>query len=108
MTAARATLVLPARALRGALRVPPDKSLSHRYALLSALADGVTTIDQYSTGADCLSTLACLEALGTSLQRTPRADGLSVPSPLGHEHGEEAGDGLERRDGVARPTDPWR
>ena len=78
MTAARATLVLPARALRGALRVPPDKSISHRYALLSALADGVTTIDQYSTGADCLSTLACLEALGTGVQRTPRADGLSV------------------------------
>ena len=40
MTVSRATLVRPARAVRGALRVPPDKSISHRYALFAALADG--------------------------------------------------------------------
>jgi 3-phosphoshikimate 1-carboxyvinyltransferase len=78
MTVARATEVRPARALRGALEVPSDKSISHRYALLAALADGVTTIDRYSTGADCLSTLACLEALGIPVTRRESAGGLQV------------------------------
>ena len=78
MTVARATEVRPARALRGALEVPPDKSISHRYALLAALADGVTSIERYSTGADCLSTLACLESLGIEVAREPAAEGLRV------------------------------
>jgi 3-phosphoshikimate 1-carboxyvinyltransferase len=78
MTVARATEVRPARALRGALEVPSDKSISHRYALLSALASGVTTIDRYSTGADCLSTLACLEGLGIAITRQETPDGLRV------------------------------
>lgn len=78
MTVARATEVRPARALRGALEVPSDKSISHRYALLSALAGGVTTIDRYSTGADCLSTLACLDALGIAITRQETPDGLQV------------------------------
>ena len=78
MPVARATEVRPARALRGALALPPDKSISHRYALLAALADGVTTVDGYSTGADCLSTLACLEALGIPVTRQPHAGGLQV------------------------------
>ena len=78
MPVARATEVRPARALRGALEVPPDKSISHRYALLAALADGVTTIDRYSTGADCLSTLACLESLGIEVARQHAAEGLRV------------------------------
>ena len=86
MTVSRATLVRPARALRGALQVPPDKSISHRYALLAALADGVTQIDRYSTGADCLSTLTCLEALGVRVSRAPGPDGLSV-SITGRPHG---------------------
>ncbi len=86
MTVSRATLVRPARALRGALQVPPDKSISHRYALMAALADGVTRIEHYSTGADCLSTLTCLEVLGVHVQREPGADGVSVTitgRPLG-------------------------
>jgi 3-phosphoshikimate 1-carboxyvinyltransferase len=78
MTVARATEVRPARALRGTLDVPPDKSISHRYALLAALADGVTTIDRYSTGADCLSTLTCLESLGVEVARHQAAEGLHV------------------------------
>ena len=78
MTLSRATAVRPARALRGTLHVPPDKSISHRYALMAALADGATRIDTYSTGADCLSTLACLERLGIVVQRRPGPDGLRV------------------------------
>lgn len=64
--------------MRGSLEVPPDKSISHRYALLSALAHGETTIERYSTGADCLSTLACLEALGAEVRRLPEDGGLTV------------------------------
>lgn len=79
MSGARAIEVRPARAVRGRLRVPPDKSISHRYALLAAMASGATTIDDYSTGADCLSTLGCLEALGVAVTRTSGSDaGLRV------------------------------
>lgn len=65
------TIIEPATQLRGVLRVPGDKSISHRYALLAALADGTTTIRNYSMGADCLSTLSCLQALGVSVQSIP-------------------------------------
>src|SRR5688572_31541828 len=62
--------VSPAQRVTGALRVPGDKSISHRYALLSAIADGRSTISNYAPGADCASTLACLSALGTIVSRT--------------------------------------
>ena len=61
---ADAALVRPARRAAGSLRVPGDKSISHRYALLGAIADGSTRITGYSGGADCAATLACLRALG--------------------------------------------
>lgn len=78
MSASRATLVRPARRVRGAVSVPPDKSISHRYALLAAVAEGTTTIDDYSTGADCRSTLHCLQALGVPVAATETAHGLQV------------------------------
>jgi len=72
-----AALVKPAARVAGRLRVPGDKSISHRYAMLAALADGPSTIHGYLTGADCLSTLACLRALGVAIRRDPdRSDGL--------------------------------
>ncbi len=78
MTVSRATLVRPARAVRGTVRVPPDKSISHRYALFAALADGPTSIVGYSTGADCQSTLDVLAALGVAVTRTTTALGQDV------------------------------
>ena len=57
-------VVRPAARVHGRLTVPGDKSISHRYALLAALADGSSTISHYSPGADCAATLACLAALG--------------------------------------------
>ena len=60
MQLADAIAVSPVRAVGGVLRVPGDKSISHRYALLSALADGQSTVANYAPGADCASTLACL------------------------------------------------
>ena len=56
--------IAPARRLSGRLRVPGDKSISHRYALLSALAAGTSRITNYSPGADCAATLDCLRAPG--------------------------------------------
>jgi 3-phosphoshikimate 1-carboxyvinyltransferase len=60
----------PARFLDGRLRLPGDKSISHRAALIGALANGSTEISNYSTAADCASTLSCLRELGISLERT--------------------------------------
>jgi 3-phosphoshikimate 1-carboxyvinyltransferase len=64
-------VIRPARAIRGRLRVPGDKSISHRYAILAALARGRSTIHEYSGGADCRSTLACLASLGTIVEGQP-------------------------------------
>ena len=61
---APAITIEPARRVSGRLRVPGDKSISHRYALLAALADGTSTIGNYAPGADCAATLRCIEALG--------------------------------------------
>lgn len=61
--------ISPARNLTGAVRPPGDKSISHRYAVLSALAEGASKLEHYSTGADCQSTLACLAALGVDVRR---------------------------------------
>ena len=61
--------IKPARFLDGRLRLPGDKSISHRAALIAALADGRTEISNFSTAADCASTLACLRELGLSIER---------------------------------------
>lgn len=50
--------------LEGTVRLPGDKSISHRYAMLAAAAEGVSTIANYSSGADCHSTLRCLRGVG--------------------------------------------
>lgn len=63
-----AALVRPAQRAAGQVRVPGDKSISHRYALLGAIADGATRISGYSPGADCAATLACLRALGVPIE----------------------------------------
>ncbi|MEQ1758874.1 MAG: 3-phosphoshikimate 1-carboxyvinyltransferase [Vicinamibacterales bacterium] len=72
--------VQPARAVRGSVRPPGDKSISHRYAMLAAVADGQTTINGYSTGGDCASTLACLKGLGVRVNELSRddRDGLQI------------------------------
>jgi 3-phosphoshikimate 1-carboxyvinyltransferase len=66
-------VVRPARNIAGALRLPGDKSISHRYAMLAAIAEGTTRLENFSTGADCASTLGCLRALGVELERNENA-----------------------------------
>jgi 3-phosphoshikimate 1-carboxyvinyltransferase len=63
-------IMRPARSVAGALRLPGDKSISHRYAMLGAIAEGDTRLENFSTGADCASTLGCVRALGVEVQRT--------------------------------------
>ncbi|HEV2731234.1 MAG TPA: 3-phosphoshikimate 1-carboxyvinyltransferase [Terriglobales bacterium] len=57
------------RNIAGQLRLPGDKSISHRYAMLGAIAEGTTRLENFSTGADCASTLACLRTLGVKWER---------------------------------------
>lgn len=66
-------VVRPARNIAGALRLPGDKSISHRYAMLAAIAEGTTRLENFSTGADCASTLSCLAALGVEVERNENA-----------------------------------
>ena len=55
--------ISPAARVSGEICLPGDKSISHRYAMLAAIADGRSSIHNYSTGADCHSTLGCVAAL---------------------------------------------
>jgi 3-phosphoshikimate 1-carboxyvinyltransferase len=61
--------VRPARHVSGGLRLPGDKSISHRYAMLASIAEGKSRFENYSTGADCASTLSCMRALGVTWKR---------------------------------------
>ena len=78
--------VRPARNVRGSVQLPGDKSISHRYAMLSGIAEGPSHLQNYSTGADCASTLACMRALGVAWERKEnvievQGRGLSLAAP---------------------------
>ncbi len=61
-------IIRPARTISGSLVVPGDKSISHRYAMLAALAEGPSDIAHFSAAADCRSTLGCLSRLGIDVE----------------------------------------
>src|SRR5579872_4194123 len=61
--------VRPARNIRGSVELPGDKSISHRYGMLAGIAEGPSRLENYSTGADCASTLGCMRALGVTWDR---------------------------------------
>jgi 3-phosphoshikimate 1-carboxyvinyltransferase len=72
-------MVQPTPRVRGRVRPPGDKSISHRYALFAAIADGTSTIGGYSTGGDCASTVDCLRTLGVDIEETGRdASGIQL------------------------------
>lgn len=66
--------IRPAGRLSGTIVLPGDKSISHRYAMIASLAEGVSKISNYSTGADCHSTLGCVQSLGIDVEK----DGTTV------------------------------
>jgi 3-phosphoshikimate 1-carboxyvinyltransferase len=75
--AAQERVIRPARNIIGSLRLPGDKSISHRYALLGGFAEGTSRFTNFSTGADCASTLSCMEALGAEVKKTG-ADSVEI------------------------------
>jgi 3-phosphoshikimate 1-carboxyvinyltransferase len=60
-------IILPAKKIRGQVQMPGDKSVSHRAAMIAALAEGTSRITNFSISADCTSTLSCLKELGVSI-----------------------------------------
>src|SRR5438045_3711881 len=66
--------IAPAVRISGGASVPGDKSISHRLAMIGAVAEGNTTIHNFAESADCQSTLDCLTDLGVAIKR----DGSTV------------------------------
>ena len=62
-------IIKPAKRIHGLISLPGDKSISHRAAMIAALAGGVSRITNYSTSADCAATLSCLSELGIRIDR---------------------------------------
>jgi 3-phosphoshikimate 1-carboxyvinyltransferase len=80
-------VISPGGNLTGVVELPGDKSISHRYAILASLAEGPSEIRNYSSSADCRSTIDCMRKLGIEIDVTPERvrilgkglDGLQVP-----------------------------
>jgi len=64
----------PAKALSGGIELPGDKSISHRYAMLAALAEGTSELRHFAAARDCHSTLGCVKSLGADVH----VDGTTV------------------------------
>jgi 3-phosphoshikimate 1-carboxyvinyltransferase len=69
MPSGSTVLVRPASSVRGLVRIPGDKSISHRYAMLAAIAQGTSRFHNFSAAQDCYSTLGCMRALGCGWKR---------------------------------------
>jgi 3-phosphoshikimate 1-carboxyvinyltransferase len=80
--------ISPGRRASGTIHLPGDKSISHRYAMLTSIAEGISEISNYSTGADCASTIECMRELGVEIEHDGTRvvvhgvglDGLSAPT----------------------------
>lgn len=60
----------PVHSLQGEIKVPGDKSISHRAVMFGAIANGKTTIEGFLPGEDCLCTISCFEKLGVKIEQT--------------------------------------
>ena len=80
-------IIQQAKRIRGTIKLSGDKSISHRAAIVSALANGVSRLQNYSTSADCEATLSCLQKLAVGVERSGKdvlihgvgLDGLQAP-----------------------------
>ncbi len=66
--------IQPIKALSGSVELPGDKSISHRYAMLAALANGTSELRNFAAARDCHSTLGCMKSLGAGV----KVDGTTV------------------------------
>ena len=64
------TLQTDIQSLRGEIAVPGDKSVSHRSIMFGALAEGETVVKNFLPGADCLSTIACFQKMGVTIEQS--------------------------------------
>lgn len=60
-------------AIRGEIKIPADKSITHRAIIIGSISDGVVEVDNYLAGADCLSTLNCMKKLGVKIERSEKS-----------------------------------
>ena len=81
-TSTEERIIRPARNVYGSLRLPGDKSISHRYGMLASFAEGTSRFTNFSTGADCASTLACMQALGAKINKV-NGDTIEVTGVAG-------------------------
>ncbi|HTZ99351.1 MAG TPA: 3-phosphoshikimate 1-carboxyvinyltransferase [Candidatus Aquilonibacter sp.] len=65
-------VISPGGIIDGVVELPGDKSISHRYAIVAALAEGRSEIGNYASAADCQSTLECLRRLGVEIEKSDR------------------------------------
>src|SRR5215470_8976524 len=97
-------IVRPARAINGVITLPGDKSISHRYGMLAAIAEGRSTISNYSTGADCQSTLGCMAALGARIERDEQGrvviEGGALKEPAGQLDAGNSGSTIRMLSGI--------
>ena len=63
------------KALKGKIKVPGDKSISHRAIMFGSLAEGTTEVTGFLPGADCLSTIACFRQMGIEIETEDLGDG---------------------------------
>jgi 3-phosphoshikimate 1-carboxyvinyltransferase len=70
MVSSSNAVVGPANTVRGVVRIPGDKSISHRYAMLAAIAEGMSRFHNFSAARDCASTLECVAKLGCEWKRS--------------------------------------
>ncbi|MEK6334863.1 MAG: 3-phosphoshikimate 1-carboxyvinyltransferase [Acidobacteriota bacterium] len=81
-------IIQPAERIRGTIKLSGDKSISHRAAIVGALAEGVSRLQNYSTSVDCEATLSCLQKLAVGVERSGKdvlvhgvgLDGLQAPA----------------------------
>ena len=65
--------IAPGRPLKGTITVPGDKSVTHRAIILTALAEGSSTVKEYCRGEDCLNTMRAFQSLGVRIEETPES-----------------------------------
>ena len=83
-------LITKRGALKGEIKIPSDKSITHRAIILGSLGDGSVEVRNYLAGADCLSTIACMEKLGVTIERAEKSllihgaglHGLKAPTEI--------------------------
>jgi 3-phosphoshikimate 1-carboxyvinyltransferase len=84
------TLPININSLKGQISIPGDKSISHRSIMFGAIADGTTTVTNFLTGDDCLSTISCFRKLGVEIEQEEEKvvvhgkgiDGLTEPKEV--------------------------